>query len=65
VHCKHKRYKNGGYLTADNALKAMKAGRVAWIGITIKNCEDCGEDLSKHRVVPVKTAQEILGDIVC
>ena len=51
----------GGYLTADNALKAMKVGRIAWMGITIKKCEDCGEDLSVHRVVQTKTAQEILG----
>ena len=61
--CKHKRYKNGGYLTASNALKAMKVGRIAWMGITIKNCEDCGADLSKHKVVQVKTADQYLGGI--
>jgi len=60
VKCNHQRYKNGGYLTAGNALKAMKKGVICWMSETVKACECCGEDLSMHSVVKVKTSDEYI-----
>lgn len=57
IKCKHERYKQGNHLTYENALKAMRArdGKgIYWMGMIVKGCEDCGMDLSEHKVVPVK-----------
>ena len=64
--CTHQRYKRnkGEYMTADNALKAMKAGAVVWIGRTVTHCEDCGEDLSRFNVVPVKSPGEYVKEFL-
>jgi RNA polymerase-binding transcription factor DksA len=44
----------------DNAKKAMRKGDICWVGITVKNCAECGEDISHARRVQVKTADEYL-----
>ena len=57
VKCKHERYKQGNHLTYKNAMKAMRlrdGKAIYWMGMIVKNCEDCGLDLSEHKVVPVK-----------
>ena len=64
--CNHSRYKQGGYLTTDNALKAMRSSKsdICWMGRIITNCEDCGKDISMYHVVEVKTVQQYLGGSV-
>jgi len=63
VTCKHDFYKQGSHLTADNALKSIKAGINCWMSKVISNCQDCGADLSKHKVVEVKTADKYLREL--
>jgi len=58
--CKHERYKQGHHLVSSEALKAMKVGKVIWMSATIKECEDCGADLSSHKVVQIKTPLEYM-----
>lgn len=59
--CTHDRYKQGHHSTADKALQRMKSGQVVWRGIVITHCEDCGADISEHRIVPVLTPDEWMG----
>lgn len=61
--CKHERYKQGRHLTADNALKAIKAGKYCWMGKVITHCQDCGSDISYANVVEVKTHEQYLKTI--
>jgi len=60
--CKHERYKQGHHMTSENAYKAMKAGKVVWIGKVIEECQECGMNLAEHKVVPVMTPDEYLKD---
>ena len=46
-------------MTGDQARRKMKAGEVAWIGIMIKACEDCGENIEWAHIVPIKTPEEL------
>lgn len=65
--CAHSRYKNGDYMTLSKAMRIMESGsndpkdkRVCWHGISIKNCEDCGVDISMHLIVQVKDVNEYM-----
>jgi len=60
--CNHERYKQGRHMTSENAYKAMKAGKICYIGKVVQECEECGTDLSQHKVVPVMTPDEYLKD---
>jgi len=61
--CKHERYKDGHHLVSGQALKAMSVNKICWMGMTIKECKDCGADLSMHNVVPVMTYDEWLKEL--
>lgn len=62
--CKHSHYTySNGYLVSSEALKAMKAGRIAWRGMVIKNCSECNADISYARVVRVKTVGQIMKEM--
>lgn len=61
--CTHERYKQGHHLVASEALKAMTANKICWRGTVITECEDCGADLSKYNVVPVRTADDYLSGL--
>lgn len=58
--CKHERYKTGKFCTLDNALRGMRQNKVCWIGVIVKECEDCGEDISKYEVVPYKSPEDYM-----
>lgn len=58
--CNHSIYKQGHHMTSENAMKALKAGKICWIGKIVAECEECGMDLAHHKVVPVKTAEQYL-----
>ncbi len=58
--CNHERYKQGHHMTSENARKAMKAGAICWMGTIVQECQECGMDLSEHKVVPVKKPEEYL-----
>ncbi len=58
--CTHQKYKQGQYCTSSNALNGMKLGKVCWMGMVVKNCEECGQDISEFKVVPYKTAEQII-----
>lgn len=55
--CQHNRYRSARYMQIG---KAMKNPEICWVGMRIKECADCGEDLSKYRIVPVMTAQDYI-----
>ena len=62
--CDHSHYNyDNGYLVSDEALKAMRANKVCWMGMVIKNCDKCGADISYARVVKVKTAEQCIEEM--
>jgi hypothetical protein len=63
IDCQHLKYKQGQYCTSDNALNGMRLGKVAWMGMVIKKCEDCGKDLSEYRIVPYKTPEQYIAEL--
>ena len=56
--CKHQHYKQGGYMTSYNALKAFHAGEIYYMGKIIEKCDKCGENIRWARVVRVMTKAE-------
>lgn len=60
--CDHSIYRQGGYLTADNALKAIgsKKSDICWMSAIIQTCETCGADISHARAVKVQTVDDIM-----
>ena len=61
--CQHNKYRTSNYMCAPNVFRAMKKKdcEICWVGITVKQCEDCGEDISKYMRVEVKTVGEYMG----
>ncbi len=58
--CNHNRYKDGQYCSAMAALRGMKKSKVAWRGMLVAYCEDCGKDISEYRIVPYKTFEQVM-----
>lgn len=58
--CTHDKYRGKGWMMASNALKAMKRGQIIRIGKIIKNCEQCGADISHAKRVQTWTYEEWL-----
>lgn len=58
--CNHKHYKEPHHMTASKALRMMKDGKIVWMSKTIKNCNQCGADISYANVVEVKTFEEYM-----
>lgn len=56
--CTHDRYRAKNYMMSENAMKAMKKGDIVWRGMIIKNCQDCGVDISHAKRVQVKTFEQ-------
>ena len=62
--CDHSHYNySNGYLTSENALKAMKANKVCWMGMVIKNCDKCGADIRYARVVKIKSPEQYIKEM--
>ena len=59
--CTHERYKTKHYMMSSNALKAMKKNEIVTMGMIVKNCEDCGMDISHAKRVKVETFEEFQG----
>jgi len=53
--CNHDRYRNKHY-----QQKGSIHRDIVWRGQIVDKCEDCGEDISKYRLMPVKTANEYI-----
>jgi hypothetical protein len=63
VTCKHNHYRKNQYCTLENAYIGMRQNKVAWIGMRVKNCKDCGADLSEYKIVPYKSPEQYLAEI--
>ena len=61
--CNHDKYRQDNFMMIDNAKKAMKAGKICWIGMMIQNCENCGADISHAKRIEVKTAAQYMGSL--
>lgn len=57
MNCQHNRYRSSQYMQLG---KAFKDPNICWYGLRVQKCADCGEDLSKYRIVPVMTAEEYI-----
>ena len=55
--CNHDRYRKADYMCHP---KALKDPDIAWIGMVVQNCQDCGADISYAKRAPVLSASEYL-----
>lgn len=58
--CLHNKYRGDNWMSAPAALKNTN---IAWMGMVVKTCEDCGMDISKFQRVQVKTAEQCLREM--
>ena len=58
--CAHNRYRQNDYMMVENAKKAMKAGKICWMGIVVTDCEICGADISHAKRVQVMTGEQYI-----
>ena len=62
--CDHSHYTyENGYLVSDEALKAMKANKVCWMGMVIQNCDKCGADIRYAKVVKIKSPEQYIKEM--
>lgn len=57
IKCSHNRYRQKDYMCHP---KALKDTNIAWIGMIVEKCEDCGQDISFAKRAPVLTAEQYL-----
>ena len=55
--CTHDRYRSKDYMCWPTAIKDEN---IAWVGMAVKHCKDCGADISEFRRALVLTADEYL-----
>ena len=55
--CTHDRYRKSDYMCHPTALKNSN---IAWVGMIVQKCEECGADISHAKRAPVLTASEYL-----
>ena len=57
IKCSHDKYRGAGWMCHP---KALKDTNIAWVGMIVEKCEDCGMDIEFARRAPVLTADEYL-----